>query len=93
MNQIATIPKSVAGQRELVVLPRKEYNELLRTSREAAVKNELDRELAISLEEIRQGKGVGPFDTVDDLMRSLTGRKKKKKTCVLSMLQISAEIL
>lgn len=79
MNQIATIPKNVAGQGELVVLSRREYDALVRISREAVAKKELDQELAISLEEIRQGKVVGPFDTVDELMRSLTGRKKQKK--------------
>lgn len=79
MNQIATIPKSVAEQGELVVLPRRKYEALMRTSREAAAKKQLDRELAISLEEIRQGKVFGPFDTVDELMRSLAGRKKQKR--------------
>lgn len=79
MNQIATIPKNVAGQGELVVLPRKEYDVLMRISREAIAKKELNRQLAISLEEIRQGKSVGPFDTVDELMRSLTGRRKQKR--------------
>lgn len=52
MSQITTIPKSVAGQGELVVLSRREYDALVRTSREAAAKKELDRGLAISLEEI-----------------------------------------
>ena len=79
MNQIATIPKSVAGQGELVVLSRKEYDVLVRSNRKAIEKEALDRELAKSLAEYRAGKGYGPFDTVEELMRSLNGRKKQKR--------------
>lgn len=60
MNQIVTIPKSVAGQGELVVLPRKEYDALVRTSRKAAEKEELDRELVKSLAPL----DISPTDVI-----------------------------
>jgi len=42
----------------------------------------VEREIAISLKEIAQGKTYGPFNTAKDLIRSLSGeaRKLKKKS-------------
>ena len=71
-----TIPKELAKQGDLVLVPKKEYEELLGWRR--AVKSSkkkkqtaLDRSLAIALQEVREGKLSGPFDTVKDLMKSL----------------------
>lgn len=76
-----TIPKSLADQGELVVIPRHDYEQLLaRPARIRSVKvaksvrrepSDLDRRLTKSLAEVKQGRVSGPFDSVDDLMRSL----------------------
>ena len=42
-------------------------------------KGVVDRELAFALEDVRKGRTHGPFNTVDDLMRSLTRNVKKRK--------------
>ena len=44
-------------------------------------KTALDRELAQALKEIDKGKTFGPFDTAEEMIRSLhrEGRKLKKK--------------
>lgn len=36
--------------------------------------NELDKQLTISLREVKEGKVVGPFDTAENVMRSLRSR-------------------
>jgi AbrB family looped-hinge helix DNA binding protein len=40
----------------------------------------IDRELA--LEEVRKGRTCGPFDSVDELMRSLTRRTKRRRRAI-----------
>lgn len=42
-------------------------------------KSVVDRELALALEDVRKGRTHGPFNTVDELMRSLTRSAKKRK--------------
>lgn len=70
-----TIPKNLAKNDDLVVIPRKEYEELLKTAKKSADhkkhKQELDQALAEAMEEVRQGKVYGPFSSTEELMRSL----------------------
>ncbi len=74
MNYIATIPQKISKQGELVILPRKQYDSLVRAAhlqvRLAPVKV-LDIGLREALQEVKQGKVVGPFGNAGDLMRSL----------------------
>jgi|GEM_PF-4204847 len=74
MNYIATIPQKISKQGELVILPRKQYDSLVRAARlqaHPAQVKVLNVELREALLEVKQGKAVGPFETADDLMRSL----------------------
>ncbi|MEK7060100.1 MAG: hypothetical protein AAB970_00550 [Patescibacteria group bacterium] len=82
-----TIPKSLIKNDDLIVLPRKLYESLLRAQnnnivvkRSASFKikkgqekfyNKLDKDLTQTLREVKQGKVIGPFDNVKDLMKSL----------------------
>lgn len=74
MNYIATIPQKISKQGELVILPRKQYDSLMRAARlqvrPAQVKL-LNAELREALQEVKQGKSIGPFENARDLMRSL----------------------
>lgn len=74
MDYITTIPQKVAKQGELVVLPRKQYDLLVRAAQSRARPTRqkiLNADLRDALEEVRQGKAIGPFDNVRDLMKSL----------------------
>ena len=83
-----TIPKKAAGAEELVAIPRKEYEELLRAkkSAQAVVKRSpsfrvpkkhapfydaLDKELTGALRDYKKGNYHGPFETVEELRKSL----------------------
>ncbi|MFY9462756.1 MAG: hypothetical protein WAP52_01070 [Candidatus Sungiibacteriota bacterium] len=74
MNYIATIPQKISKQGELVILSRKQYDSLVRAAhlqiRPAPVKV-LNVELREAMQEVKQGKAVGPFENAIDLMRSL----------------------
>ena len=74
MNQVITIPQKIAAKGDLVLVPKKEYDALIRIREGTAEKRALDAELEIALEEVRQGKTIGPFSNVRDLMKAL--RKK-----------------
>ncbi|MEK7117584.1 MAG: hypothetical protein AAB861_02305 [Patescibacteria group bacterium] len=63
-----TINKSVTKGEELVIIPRKEYEELVSAKNN---KNGLDKELLAALKEIKQGKLVGPFNSVKELKKTL----------------------
>ena len=63
-----TINKTITKGQELVVLPKKEYEVLVRSAQE---KNSLDRDLAKALQEVKQGKIIGPFKSVKELKKSL----------------------
>lgn len=81
------IPKSLMKNDDLIILPRKLYESLLRAQdnnivvkRSASFKikkgqekfyNKLDKNLTQALREVKQGKVVGPFGNVKDLMKSL----------------------
>lgn len=55
----------------IVVLPRREYEQLLRVSEPPG----LDESLAISLAEARAGKLYGPFNSARALMKSLRTKR------------------
>jgi len=63
-----TIPKKITKGEELIILPRKEYEELLKFPSE---KKEVDHELEKALEDVKQGRVVGSFTDSKDLIDSL----------------------
>ena len=66
-----TIPKKVTGKEELVILPRKEFDRLIRAIKKAEAFKNLDADLKQALKEVAAGRTFGPFDNVKDLMKSL----------------------
>ncbi len=75
----------MAVKGDLVLLPRTEYEAMRRSIQKHTAevpRSALDADIQKSLAEYRAGKYFGPFDTVDELMRSLKGRQKRKKYAV-----------
>ena len=81
---IITIPRKFMLNNDFVIIPRRQYENLLRENvvikRSASFKvpkrhtkfyDDLDKEIATTLREVKEGKVVGPFDNVKDLMKSL----------------------
>lgn len=81
MNYIATIPQKISKQGELVIVPRRQYDSLVRAAHlqvsSARVKL-LNIGLREALQEIKQGKTVGPFGNASDLMRSLRNPQTRR---------------
>ena len=66
-----TIPKSLIKNDDLIVLPRKFYESLLRSASKKSFVSKLDRDLDEAIAEYRAGKTYGPFKTMAALKRSL----------------------
>ena len=66
-----TIPEKITKGEKLVIIPRKEYRELLRVYKKASKGNRLDQRLEKALDDIRAGRVFGPFRNVESLMKSL----------------------
>ena len=66
--KILTIPKSMSNQGELVVLPRRDYEQLVADSAKESAKRDpkVDRELALALADVKAGKVIGPFSSVKE---------------------------
>lgn len=66
-----TIPKELARKGDLVLIPRKEYEQFLHATEELQTFTELDRDLKKSLREAKMGKVFGPFNSAKALEKSL----------------------
>ena len=78
--QPITIPRKLASGDDLVVIPRRKYEEFLRLRRQEStqkpknlseVYSKLDKQLDIAIKEYSAGKYYGPFSTVEELKKSL----------------------
>lgn len=68
---IITIPKRVTNGKELIIIPKKDWERILRIAKRKTYQAELEKGLDEALEEVRKGKIKGPFSNVDDLIRDL----------------------
>jgi len=76
-----TIPKKLIREKELVIIPRREYEKLLQTARmkKKHVYTQLDKDLDEAIAEYKAGKFFGPFNTVKEGIKLLE-REKVSKT-------------
>lgn len=76
-----TIPKSLADQGELVVLPRRDYDQLVADSVKETVKRdpEIDRALALALDDVKKGRVYGPFSTAAEGISFLRSRRRQTR--------------
>ena len=65
-----TIPRRLAARGDLVVIPRKDYEMLLKISRKPQL-SILQKELMGALAEVKNNKIYGPFFSVKAMMKSL----------------------
>jgi len=65
-----TIPKKLTKGEELIIIPRKEYEKILRIARKRGY-SEFEQELDKRIKEVREGKTIGPFISVKSLKNSL----------------------
>ena len=72
-----TIPKKLTKGEDLVVIPRKKYEEFLRVFEKRGY-SRLDRDLDKAIMEYREGKFFGPFRTAKDGVKFLKSRRSSR---------------
>lgn len=65
-----TIPKKITKGDELVIIPRKEFEKLLRPVK----KKKLDPDLAKALADVKAGRLIGPFKNVEEFKKAIERR-------------------
>jgi hypothetical protein len=66
-----TIPREVTKGEELVILPRKLYEQFLRVNAIRKTAKKLDTRLKEALSDVKAGRTVGPFSTLKEGLRVL----------------------
>jgi len=68
------IPKKVTNGRELIIVPRKDWEKLQKIARMKVSQLELERGLKEALEDVRAGRLLGPFETVEEFKKAIRRR-------------------
>jgi len=66
-----TIPKKITKGKELIIVPKKDWERLWKIAKMKIYKAELEKGLKKALEEIKEGKVIGPFSKAEDLIKAL----------------------
>ncbi len=66
-----TIPKKITRGKELVVVPKEDWENLLKITKKRIDQIELANNIKQALFEVRKGKIIGPFNKGKDLIKSL----------------------
>ena len=61
------IPKNFISDEELIAIPRKEYENLLRVKD----KKDLDLEIVEALDDVKMGRVIGPFSSLSTGLKAL----------------------
>jgi hypothetical protein len=69
-----TIPKNFISNDDLVIIPRKQYESLLRAN-----KNTLDKDMSEALEDAKKGRVIGPFSSLSSGLKALKAAKYTQK--------------
>ncbi|MDO8664418.1 MAG: hypothetical protein Q7K44_02625 [Candidatus Liptonbacteria bacterium] len=72
MNTV-TIPKNLIREKELVLIPRREYEELLILK--SKKKSKINKNLEEALEDVKYGRLIGPFTSVKEGLRAVKRAK------------------
>jgi hypothetical protein len=65
------IPKKITKGKELIIVPKEEWEKILKLAKKKIAQLELERGLEEALKEVERGEIVGPFEKVENLIKSL----------------------
>lgn len=65
---VITIPQKIIKNDDLVIMPRKKYEQFLSIIRR---QSQLDSDLNEAIGQVKRGKAVGPFYSTQELKKSL----------------------
>jgi len=66
-----TIPKKITNGKELIIVPKKDWENLWKIAKRKVYEAELEKGLKEALEEVKEGKVIGPFTTAKEAIVAL----------------------
>lgn len=66
-----TIPKKITNGKELVIVPREDWEKILELAKRKVRQLKLEKGLDKALEEVKERRLIGPFEKAQDLIKSL----------------------
>ena len=66
-----TIPKKITNGKELIIVPKKDWEKLLKIVKRKIYQAELEKGLKEALEEVKRGRVIGPFSTAKEAITAL----------------------
>ena len=71
---IITIPKKITNGKELIVVSKKDWEKLLKIAKRKIYQMELGKGLREALEDVKAGRLLGPFETVEEFKKAARSR-------------------
>ena len=71
---IITIPKKVTNGKELIVVSKKDWEKLKKIATMKVFQGELEKGLRKALENVKAGRLLGPFETVEEFKKAVRSR-------------------
>lgn len=66
-----TIPKKITNGKELMIVPKEDWERILELAKKNIYRLKLENGLEDALAEVENGKLIGPFAKIGDLIKSL----------------------
>jgi len=66
-----TISKKITHGKELIIVPKKDWENLLKITKQKISQIEIGKGIKKALEEVKKGKIIGPFNKGENLIKSL----------------------
>ena len=69
-----TIPKKITNGKELIVVPKRDWENLRKIAKMKVFQREFEEGLREALEDVRTGRLLGPFKTVEEFKKAVRSR-------------------
>ena len=66
-----TIPKKMTNGKELIIVPKRDWEKLKKIAKMKVFQRELEKGLREALEDVKAGRLLGPFETVKEFKKSV----------------------
>jgi len=66
-----TIPKKITNRKELIIVPKKDWERLQKIAKMKISQLELEKGLKEALKDVKAGRLLGPFETVKEFKKAI----------------------
>jgi len=66
-----TVPKKITNRKELIIVPKKDWERLQKIAKMKISQLELEKGLKEALKDVKAGRLLGPFETVKEFKKAI----------------------